>query len=171
MKKKSQMKANQKPNESEKKPLGNGDGDDVLKEGGVGETEPAALLPKMFTIWKTSNPTYPPIPDKDLPALLEIAQFIAGKKGIEHLNGQLPEFMKTWDAWCTHIRGSTLKNKSLDSIAKFHLQEISQKITNGDQQIHKPPTGSIGAKQRGAHQLLESLRKDIGARGNAGNTG
>lgn len=90
------------------------------------------LLPQMFTIWKKENPNYASLEEQDFTGLRLIAQFISGRKGIEHIqNSDLQTLMEKWGKWCKHIRGSTSCNDSLLTIGKFKLQKIHNEITNG----------------------------------------
>lgn len=105
---------------------------EVKKKGGVGEN---MLLPEMFNVWQKENPKYKPIREDDFTGLRKIAEFISGRKGIEHLvNGERKNLMETWGKWCKYIRNSTMRNESLLTIGKFKLQKIHNEILNGTYQ-------------------------------------
>lgn len=107
-----------------------------ITKGGLGEK---LVVPKMLSVWKKELPSYKIIQDRDSEALREIAVFISGKNGLEHLEDQESKnLMETWGKWCRHIRGTpNLVKKSLATIAKFNLQDIDQQLKTPLNGTHK----------------------------------
>ena len=139
----SEPKPNLKPNQSEKKPLGSGDGDgQELKEEGMGEEN--FLIPKMANEFKKLNPKYPIDKYVDFPALHEISVKIFK---MDVLRGWMidhhDEIMKRWGEIVIHIRADSHFSKYSISQINKHFQSVIQSLNangNQNQQARKSNT-------------------------------
>lgn len=132
----SQPKADDNPNLSQKKPLGNGYGnEDVfgLKDEGVGETNQGLIVPEMLQVFKDSNPEYLFDQRLDPEAAYELSVKV---HKFEKLPGQPTDFLnleriKTrWGECVLHIKAdSHYSTYSLTQINKY-FQGILQSLTN-----------------------------------------
>lgn len=128
-----QIKANHNPIESQKKPLGDGDGNEdgnvLVQEGGMGETIAQGIVPEMQQTFMAQNPEYPKDQEKDFPSLREIGdKIVEWMKLPGNLTDQqnLKAVRLRWGELVTHIKAhSHFRTYSISQINK-HFQSIAQ---------------------------------------------
>lgn len=160
-----QSKANLNPTESQRKPLGDGDGnEDVLKDkNGEDENfEPIGIVPQMSKTFTVRNADYPIDQDVDFPAVRSIAQKVGkwqGLKGDISVPANSDSICRRWGELVDFIRSEPhFSGYSLTQINKY-FQSIAQKFSSQNGTVKKPLTGSN--RQQGANQLLDSLKNDL----------
>lgn len=89
------------------------------------------IVQQLLNLWLGMNKNYKSS-DFDKRALREIAVFITGKNGLEHLTAaEIKNLIQTWNGWCFFILQSPkYKNFELQKISKFYLNEINQELLN-----------------------------------------
>jgi hypothetical protein len=89
------------------------------------------LVVQMLNIWLGLNSDYKH-DDFDKKAIRELAIFISGKTGIEHLTqAESNTLLETWNRWCFFILQSRkFKNFDLQKINNFYKKEIHQELLN-----------------------------------------
>lgn len=87
------------------------------------------IIQKMLNYWLQNNPSYREI-EFDKKAIREIAVFIAGRNGIEHLSDkESSDLMETWSKWCFFIlQSDKIKTFSLEKLNRFYKVEIHQSL-------------------------------------------
>lgn len=126
---------------------------------------------QMQVLFTEKNKSYPSRPSQDIPAIITIAEFIncqytGTEKNIFELDiGQQDQVFKQWGKWCDwyHLNG---KNKPLEYLVKFKLQEIFMEIKNGKQHgTHQGTITTKPAKNAGANELLSKLANELNSDG------
>jgi hypothetical protein len=119
------------------------------KEGGVGETMPAGIVPDMLQEFKTSNPGYPTDQQKDFPALRSIAeQIIKWQKlpGDITAAKNIETIKRRWGELLPFIQAHTLfGGYSLSQVEKY-FQSVVQSFNsnlNGKQKTGNPTTKQV----------------------------
>lgn len=109
------------------------------------------LVPEMLTTFKKSNPNYPEDKNKDFPALLKIAYFIADKSGIEKDIVMKDKIIPLWSEICNYVqKDSFFSGYNIQQIEKY-IQSIVLKIQNGNNTIGKPNQPITGYDLNKAH--------------------
>jgi len=148
------------------------------KEKGVqGETKKSppeegetALGYEMSQAFAEINPDYPPEPSRDMPAIIAIANFLhtqasSQEKPMYEMDvGERKTVMRDWLKWCEWYRENG-KNKSLEYLVKFKLQEVYSEIKNDHNGTDKRAPGKVRiGKDAGKYNLLKIVKQEIGSR-------
>lgn len=142
-KKETQSKPNINPNETQKKPLGNGDG-----IGDVDETE--FVVPELVAEFKKINPKYPIDQNADFEAAREIVEKIIKWDGLKGFRDR-EKIKLRWGEMAAHIKQDGHFSKySLSQINK-HFQSIAQSINGKAHQRTVP--GSDDKPSRGEEKM------------------
>lgn len=165
-----QIKANLNPTESQKKPLGTGDGNE---EGDIdfGKSEnlfnPHSLVGEMAGRFKAENQGYFFDNDKDPAAIAEIAGKIHKWKSMSGYftdTKNAEEIKLRWGEIIIHVKAdSHLSKYSLVQINK-HFSSITQSLSNGRNAACKQPdTGKPSKPGTGASRIqkLRDLREQV----------
>ena len=134
--------------------------DEKEKKGdGVEEgKENSYLLPAMIQTWKKHKPGYPEDREKDLPALLDLSQFICKQANVPYnpRDGECMELVLTlWEKWAVFVSNHDFFKRYSLAQVNTHSQNIFQSMTDGSakrtNKQNQQPTGVVisGTKDYG----------------------
>lgn len=151
----------------------NGNEDGNIGKGGTGGKTENDELPCAFLMsqkFLKTNPGYVAMPSKDMPAIIDFANFLALQLEISN---ECPHFtpeeknrvLHEWGRFCDwyKLKGG---NDDIAYIVKFKLQKTYAEIKNGntigtDNRNTEQSTQNRGGKSAGATSLLDMLKTDI----------
>lgn len=116
------------------------------------------LVVQMLNIWLGLNADYKH-DDFDKRAIRELAIFICGKTGIEHLTqAESNSLLETWNRWCFFILQSRkYKNFDLQKINNFYKKEIHQELLNPTTTNGATATNRKSNSEDGKHAPTDTL--------------
>lgn len=146
-------------------PLENGSGNGEEGKGGAGGKQ-IMIGSEMQKIFIHDHPNYPNMPGKDIPAMIQFADAIAGNLGITNRFTGFTEdekgtILREWGRISTWLK-TNRNNKSLEYLAMFKIQEILSSVKDQGNNSKNGSSGkksNLGSKSGGFAILTEAQRE------------